>query len=71
MSEREHFISIWYFIGLLLTVYGVSDGQPIVRSANGATQWSGILPATQDYMIILSAPGHPSLYALQISIKYG
>ena len=23
MSEREHFISIWYFIGLLLVAYGV------------------------------------------------
>jgi hypothetical protein len=23
MSEHKHFISIWFFIGLLLTVYGV------------------------------------------------
>ena len=23
MSDRKHFISIWFFIGLLLTVYGV------------------------------------------------
>lgn len=23
MSEHKHFISIWFFIGMLLTVYGV------------------------------------------------
>ncbi len=54
---------------VLLTLYGVTDGQPIVRSASGANQWSGILPATQYYMIIAVTPGKDSLFAVQISIK--
>ncbi len=36
-----------------LTIYGVSDGQPLVRAESGATNWSGTLPATQDYMIMV------------------
>ena len=54
---------------VLLTLYGVTDGQPIVRSASGANQWSGILPATQYYMIIAVTPGKDSMFVLQISIK--
>jgi hypothetical protein len=34
-----------------LTIYGLSDGQPLARAESGATSWSGRLPATQDYVI--------------------
>jgi hypothetical protein len=52
-----------------LTLSGVTDGLPIVRSASGANQWSGILPATQYYMIVAVTPGKDSTFVLQISIQ--
>jgi hypothetical protein len=54
---------------VLLTLYGVSDGQPIIRAASGATQYSGILPASQYYMIVAVTPGKDVQFALQITIK--
>ena len=37
-----------------LTIYGLEDGQPLVRAVSGATSWTGELPATQDYVIEVS-----------------
>jgi hypothetical protein len=54
---------------VLLTLYGVSDGQPIIRAASGATQYTGILPASQYYMIVAVTPGTDVQFALQITIK--
>lgn len=34
-----------------ITIYGLEDGQPLIRSQSGATNWTGQLPATQDYVI--------------------
>ncbi|MCL5997132.1 MAG: NBR1-Ig-like domain-containing protein [Chloroflexi bacterium] len=34
-----------------LTIYGLEDGQPLVRAPMGQTTWTGRLPATQDYVI--------------------
>jgi hypothetical protein len=34
-----------------LTIYGFTDGQPLVRAESDALSWSGKLPATQDYVI--------------------
>jgi|GEM_PF-1375528 len=34
-----------------ITIYGLDDGQPLVRSQSGATSFNGPLPATQDYVI--------------------
>jgi hypothetical protein len=34
-----------------LTIYGLQDGSPLVRAVSGATQWTGRLPGTQDYVI--------------------
>lgn len=36
---------------VFLTIYGLNDGQPLVRSALGQTTWTGKLPLTQDYVI--------------------
>lgn len=38
---------------LFLTIYGVNDGTPLLRAALGQTQFSGTLPQTQDYMIMV------------------
>ncbi len=34
-----------------ITIYGLDDGQPLIRSQSGATSFNGPLPATQDYVI--------------------
>lgn len=34
-----------------ITIYGLDDGQPLIRSQSGATSFSGQLPGTQDYVI--------------------
>jgi hypothetical protein len=36
-----------------LTIYGLDDGQPLVRAESGATTWTGYLPMTQDYLIMV------------------
>ena len=36
---------------VLLEIYGVDDGQPLARVPMGLTTWTGVLPATQDYLI--------------------
>lgn len=34
-----------------ITIYGLDDGQPLIRSQSGATSFNGALPGTQDYVI--------------------
>jgi hypothetical protein len=41
MAEHKHFISIWFFIGLLLTVYGV------LILGSGLYEWSSPGTGTQ------------------------
>jgi hypothetical protein len=36
---------------VLLEIYGIADGQPLVRVPMGQTTWTGVLPNTQDYDI--------------------
>ncbi len=54
---------------VLLTLYGIDDGQPLVRSASGATEWSGILSRSQYFMIIVVSSGSSSQYLLDITIQ--
>jgi hypothetical protein len=54
---------------VFLTVYGISDGQPLVRSAMGQTTWSGKLPLTQDYMIEAVNTGGGTSYTLKTVVK--
>ena len=54
---------------VLLTLYGIDDGQPLARSASGATEWNGILSRSQYYMIIVVSSGNPSQYLLDITIQ--
>lgn len=54
---------------VLLEIYGLEDGQPLVRVPVGATHWSGILPMTQDYSIKAVSVGAATTYKLNITIK--
>ncbi len=54
---------------VLLSIYGMEDGTPLVRSASDATQWSGVLPGSQDYMIQAVSSGATSEYTLDVSVK--
>jgi len=55
---------------VFLTIYGLENGQPLVRSASGATSWTGQLPATQDYVIEAVSVGEATNYSLQVIIPY-
>jgi hypothetical protein len=54
---------------VLLTIYGLDDGQPLVRAASGATNWSGTLPGTQDYAIDVVGTDAARKYTLDVEIK--
>ncbi len=53
-----------------LTIYGFTDGQPYARAQNGVTDFSMILPSTQDYIIeVVPQGGRVIDYNLTIKIK--
>ena len=52
-----------------LTIYGLVDGQPLVRYVVSSTEWSGVLPGTQDYMIETFASGATTDYTLIVTIR--
>jgi hypothetical protein len=54
---------------IFLTIYGLDDGIPLVRSVSASTEWSGILPGTQDYMIEAVNTGAASNYTLSVKIQ--
>ncbi|MBE2232019.1 MAG: DUF333 domain-containing protein [Anaerolinea sp.] len=53
--------------GLALAIWG-ADGTVLLSDHAGATEWQGVLPATQDYFIGLSGATEPALYRLNVSI---
>lgn len=54
---------------VFLTIYGVDDGQPLVRSALGQTTWTGQLPGTQDYIIKAVQTDEAVDYTLTVTVK--
>jgi len=54
---------------VLLEIYGLEDGQPLVRAPMGARTWTGVLPGTQDYSIKAVAVGGPTTYKLYVTIR--
>jgi hypothetical protein len=54
---------------LFLTIYGMQDGSPLVRSVSGAASWSGVLPGSQDYFIEVVSTGDTSNYTLQVIVQ--
>jgi LysM repeat protein len=56
--------------GIKLTVYGV-DGTVLQSGMSGAASFSGSLPSTQDYILVLSSTNNSGTaisYSLQVSI---
>jgi hypothetical protein len=56
-------------LGAALTISGIQDGQPLLRSALGQTSWSGKLAASQDYSIDVVSSGDALDYSLKVTIK--
>jgi hypothetical protein len=52
-----------------LTIYGLKDGQPLVRAEGGATSWTGKLPATQDYILIAVPAVDSTTFTLDVTVK--
>ena len=55
--------------GLALEIYGLTDGQPLVRASLGQTTWTGKLPATQDYIIKVANTGARASFTLATTVK--
>ncbi len=53
---------------VFLTIYGMDDGSPMVRSMMAQTSWSGVLNLTQDYMIEAVSTGGNVNYTLEVII---
>jgi len=54
---------------VLLEIYGIDDGQPLVRVPMGQTAWTGKLPGTQDYDIKAVSVGGATAYTLVVEVK--
>ncbi len=54
---------------VFLTIYGLQDGSPLVRSIMGQTTWSDVLNLTQDYMIQAVSVGGDANYTLDLTIQ--
>lgn len=53
-----------------ITIYGLEDGQPLIRSQSGATSFNGQLPATQDYVIQIVPFGNTTVnFTLNITVQ--
>jgi hypothetical protein len=53
-----------------LTIWGFVDGQPYARAAAGTTDFSLLLPATQDYIIdVVPSEGASTNYVLHVSLQ--
>ncbi len=53
-----------------ITIYGLEDGQPLIRSQSGATSFNGQLPATQDYVIQVVPFGNTQVnFTLDITVQ--
>ncbi len=53
-----------------ITIYGLDDGQPLIRSQSGATSFEGQLPATQDYVIQVVPFGNARVdYTLDVTVQ--
>ena len=53
-----------------LTIYGLSDGTPLVRAVSDASSWTGQLPGTQDYVIeVVPAVDAPINFSLRVVVR--
>lgn len=54
---------------IFLTIYGLQDGQPYLRSSMGATHTSFKLPSTQDYVVLLVPNSDSETYSVQFTAQ--
>jgi hypothetical protein len=55
---------------VLVEIYGIDDGQPLVRVPMGQTTWTGVLPNTQDYDIkAVSVTDVATAYTIQFIVE--
>jgi hypothetical protein len=53
-----------------ITIYGLEDGQPLIRSQSGATSFNGPLPMTQDYVIQVVPFGNGTVnFTLDVTVQ--
>jgi hypothetical protein len=53
-----------------LTIYGLTDGEPLTRAGGaGVSEWSGKLPATQDYIVQVVPAVDSTTFTLKVTIK--
>lgn len=52
-----------------LTIYGLDDGQPLVRADFGLTSWAGELPKTQDYVIMVVPSVDSTTFTIQTIVE--
>lgn len=55
--------------GVALTIYGIDDGQPLVRADFGRDEWSGELNLTQDYMIQVMPSVESTTFSMTVTVK--
>ncbi len=69
MTEKEHFIPIWYFIGLLLLAYGIlitgagiygffvpSERTVVLANLHAGVWWGGLLLVLGGFYVIHFSP---------------
>ena len=52
-----------------LAVFGLGDGIPPAKGTAGVKSWSGLLPATQTYVIQLYSSGGDTEYTLHVEVE--
>jgi hypothetical protein len=55
--------------GVALTIYGIDDGSPLVRSDFGLSEWSGNLNLTQDYIIMVMPSVESTIFTMTVTIQ--
>jgi hypothetical protein len=55
--------------GVLFHLQGVDDGQAYKHLLDGQSEWQGVLPQAQDYLLVLDAVGGPTTYTVYLSIR--
>jgi hypothetical protein len=52
-----------------LTIYGLQDGQPLVRAVGGATSFNGKLPITQDYILNVVPAVDSTTFTMTVTVN--
>jgi hypothetical protein len=67
---QEMVVEIWSPNGdVYLGITGLNDGKTQVDTSDEETEWSGVLPETQEYLIEVTAGGGQTSYSLEVVIE--